>query len=123
MADGIEPLERLADMFRRLGGVGKKTAARYAYCVLNLSDEEAAQAYLSAYTAEYGDDGKITVQDGSAAAADEAVYQKAMEFWSQGVCRVDIVLRNGLQLRNCLYSPVPKLFTVYGVYRFDEPFF
>lgn len=43
MADNLEPLEKLTDMFRKLDGVGKKSAARYAFCVLNFSDEEAAE--------------------------------------------------------------------------------
>lgn len=50
MAEHIEPLERLADMFRRLDGVGKKSAMRYAFCVLNFTDSEAeefAEAILS----------------------------------------------------------------------------
>ena len=53
MADTLEPLERLTDMFRRLDGVGKKSAARYAFCVLNFTDEEAAEfarAILAAKT-------------------------------------------------------------------------
>ncbi|MBE6597847.1 MAG: recombination protein RecR [Ruminococcaceae bacterium] len=39
----IEPLERLADMFRRLDGVGKKTALRYAFSVLNFTEDEARE--------------------------------------------------------------------------------
>ena len=53
MAENIEPLERLTDMFRKLDGVGKKSAARYAFCVLNFSDEDAAEfarAILAAKT-------------------------------------------------------------------------
>ena len=53
MADYIEPVERLADMFRRLEGVGKKSALRMAFSVLNLSDEAArefADAIISAKT-------------------------------------------------------------------------
>lgn len=53
MAETLEPLERLTDMFRRLDGVGKKSAARYAFCVLNFTDEEAAEfarAILAAKT-------------------------------------------------------------------------
>lgn len=53
MADNIEPLERLTDMFRRLDGVGKKSAARYAFCVLNFTEDEArefAEAILAAKT-------------------------------------------------------------------------
>ncbi len=39
----IEPIERLADMFRRLDGVGKKSALRYAFCVLNFTEDEARE--------------------------------------------------------------------------------
>ena len=51
MAEYITPIKRLIDEFRRLPGVGGKTAARYAFSVLNLSDEEAvsfAEAILGA---------------------------------------------------------------------------
>ena len=51
MADFIEPVEHLADMFRRLEGVGKKSALRMAFSVIDLSDEAAsefADAILSA---------------------------------------------------------------------------
>lgn len=41
MAEYIAPIQRLIDEFRRLPGVGGKTAARYAFAVLNLSDDEA----------------------------------------------------------------------------------
>ena len=41
MAEYIAPIKRLVDEFRRLPGVGSKTAARYAFAVLNLSAEEA----------------------------------------------------------------------------------
>lgn len=43
MADYIEPINRLADMFRRLEGVGKKSAVRMAFSVLSLSEEDAAE--------------------------------------------------------------------------------
>lgn len=51
MAETIEPIRRLADMFRRLDGIGAKTAVRLAYCVLNMPDEDAeafSDAILSA---------------------------------------------------------------------------
>ncbi len=51
MAETLEPIRRLADMFRRLEGIGSKTALRMAYCVLNLPEEDAeafAEAILSA---------------------------------------------------------------------------
>jgi len=51
MTENIEPLERLTDMFRKLDGVGKKSAARYAFCVLNFTPEDAydfAEAILAA---------------------------------------------------------------------------
>ena len=53
MAEYIEPLQRLADMFRRLDGIGSKTAVRLAFCVLNFSEEEAhefADAIVAAKT-------------------------------------------------------------------------
>ena len=42
MAEYISPIKRLIEEFRRLPGVGAKTAARYAFATLNFSDEEAA---------------------------------------------------------------------------------
>ena len=43
MADYIESLQNLADRFGSLPGVGKKSAMRYAFNVLNLSDDEAIE--------------------------------------------------------------------------------
>ena len=51
MAETLEPIRRLADMFRRIDGIGSKSALRMAYCVMNFSDEDAnefAEAILSA---------------------------------------------------------------------------
>lgn len=51
MADYIESLQNLADRFGSLPGVGRKTALRMAYSVLELSDDEAqsfAQAIIDA---------------------------------------------------------------------------
>ncbi len=51
MADYIAPIKRLIEEYRRLPGVGAKTAARYAFATLNLTDEEAvrfSEAILSA---------------------------------------------------------------------------
>ena len=89
----------------------------------NLSDEEAAQAYYDAYVAAYGADEKLTLQNGNVEAADDEIYEKAMTLWSEGVCLVTIRLQNGLQLRDCIYAPVPGLFSVYGIYPITEPFF
>ena len=41
MAEYILPIQRLIEEFRKIPGVGVKTAARYAFAVLNLSDSEA----------------------------------------------------------------------------------
>ncbi|MBE6633928.1 MAG: recombination protein RecR [Ruminococcaceae bacterium] len=41
MAEYIESLQRLVEQFGRLEGVGKKTAVRMAFSVLELEDEEA----------------------------------------------------------------------------------
>ena len=39
----IEPIGRLINQFTKLPGVGKKTAQRYAYKIINMSPEEARQ--------------------------------------------------------------------------------
>lgn len=39
----IEPIGKLINQFTKLPGVGTKTAQRYAYKVINMSDEEAAE--------------------------------------------------------------------------------
>ena len=41
MAEYIESLQRLAEQFGRLEGIGKKTAMRMAFSVLELEMEEA----------------------------------------------------------------------------------
>lgn len=41
MAEYITPIQRLIEEFRRLPGVGAKTAARYAFAVLNFSEDDA----------------------------------------------------------------------------------
>ena len=43
MAEYIAPIQRLIEEVRRLPGVGGKSAARYAFATLELSDEEAAR--------------------------------------------------------------------------------
>ena len=41
MREYIAPIQRLIEEFRKIPGVGAKTAARYAFATLSLSDEEA----------------------------------------------------------------------------------
>ena len=41
MTEYILPLQKLIEEFSRLPGVGKKTAARYAFAVLDMTEEEA----------------------------------------------------------------------------------
>ena len=51
MSEYIEPIERLSEQFRRLPGVGKKSAVRMAFSVLELSEDDAktfAEAILDA---------------------------------------------------------------------------
>lgn len=43
MAEYIAPIQRLIEEFRKLPGVGAKTAARYAFSVLELSDDDAVR--------------------------------------------------------------------------------
>lgn len=50
MAEYIAPIQRLIEEFRRLPGVGAKTAARYAFAVLNFADN-AAENFADAVVA------------------------------------------------------------------------
>ncbi len=53
MSEYIQPLQRLAEQFGRLEGIGRKTAMRLAFSVLEMSGEEAAdfaQAVIDAKT-------------------------------------------------------------------------
>ena len=43
MAEYIAPIQRLIDEFRRIPGVGAKTAARYAFATLNFTEEDVAR--------------------------------------------------------------------------------
>ena len=49
MAEYITPINRLIEAFRKLPGVGSKTAARYAFATLNFSEAE-AEAFADAIT-------------------------------------------------------------------------
>ena len=53
MAEYPEQIERLSDMFRRLDGIGKKTALRHAFSVLDMTEDEVrsfADALIAAKT-------------------------------------------------------------------------
>lgn len=41
MANNIPSLDRLIDSFTSLPGVGKKSASRFAYCILDMNEEDA----------------------------------------------------------------------------------
>ena len=43
MSEYIAPIERLIEQFRKIPGVGAKTAARYAFATMKLTDEEATR--------------------------------------------------------------------------------
>ena len=43
MAEYIESLQNLAEQFGRLSGVGRKSALRMAFSVLDMTDEEAVE--------------------------------------------------------------------------------
>ncbi|MBP5242567.1 MAG: recombination protein RecR [Clostridia bacterium] len=49
MDEFIDPIGRLINQFTKLPGVGKKSAQRYAYRIIDMSDEE-AKAFASAVT-------------------------------------------------------------------------
>ncbi len=80
-----------------------------------------AKAYYDAYSAEYGETGKLTLAEGVIQYADDESYQQAMEFWCRGMCLMTIKLKSGLQLKNAVYAPVPGVFSLYGDYAFTDP--
>ncbi|MBR5722788.1 MAG: hypothetical protein IKX57_04100 [Oscillospiraceae bacterium] len=88
-----------------------------------LTDEDLAQIYYDVYTAEFGDDGVLTLKDGRLKARDDDSFAAAADFWNRDVKLVTIRLKNGLLMRDCMYMPVPGVFAVYGNYRVTEPFF
>ena len=47
MAEYLPPLEKLIEQFRKLPGVGRKSAVRMAFAILELSDE-ATQGFSDA---------------------------------------------------------------------------
>ena len=89
----------------------------------DIGQEGVAQAYYDSYTAEFGETGKIWLEDGTVKADNDEVYQEAMKFWTKDLRLVTIRMKNGYQLRDCIYAPVPGTFSVYGDYRITEPFF
>lgn len=89
----------------------------------DLGEEGLAQAYYDAYVEHFGESDEIRLANGTVEAVSEEAYEEAMAYWTEGLLLVTIRLDNGLQLRNCIYAPVPKVFSVYGDYAVTEPFF
>ena len=89
----------------------------------DIGENGIAQAYFDAYTAEFGETDQIWFEDGTVKAANDAVYQEAMKFWTKDLRLVTIKLKNGYQLRDCIYAPVPGTFSIYGDYKITEPLF
>ena len=89
----------------------------------DIGQEGIAQAYYDAYAEKFGRTDQVWLEDGTVKAKNDTVYQEAMEYWTQDMRLVTIVLKNGLQLRDCIYAPVPGTFSVYGDYKITEPFF
>ena len=69
MADYIFPIQRLIEEFRRLPGVGAKTAARYAFAVLNFSEEE-CERFADAVNSIKRDVHKCPICNGYSTSAD-----------------------------------------------------
>ena len=69
MAEYILPIQRLIEEFRRLPGVGAKTAARYAFAVLSLTDSE-AERFSDAITSIKRDVHKCPICMGLSASID-----------------------------------------------------
>lgn len=88
-----------------------------------LPDDEQSQRYYDAYMQKFGESDKVFLKDGKVQTSDDAAYEEAMQFWTEGLRKVDLRLKNGLQIRGCIYAPVPGIFSVYGDYAITEPFF
>lgn len=89
----------------------------------DIGEISVAHSYYEAYINEFGETDKIWFEDGTVKAESDEVYQQAMEFWTKDLRLVTIKLKNGYQLRDCIYAPVPGTFSVYGDYKITEPLF
>ena len=88
MAEYIPPIQRMIEEFRRLPGVGAKTAARYAFATLNLSEEDAtrfAEAILGLKRDVY----RCPVCFGFSAAADGCDVCKSEDRDKSVICVVE----------------------------------
>ena len=112
LLETISEPEALSKFFDRLLKLGE-----------DIGEAGIAEAYYNAYTAEFGETDQIWLEDNTVKAKDDAVYQEAMDFWTKDLRLVTIKLTNGLQLRDCIYAPVPGTFSIYGDYKITEPFF
>ena len=89
----------------------------------DLGQAGTAKAYYAAYTAEFGESDDMVLEDDTVKAANDEINEKALAFWTKDVRRVTIRMKNGYVLRDCIYAPVPKIFSIYGDYAITEPFF
>ncbi|MCQ2417348.1 MAG: hypothetical protein MJ071_06015 [Oscillospiraceae bacterium] len=104
-----EALSQFFDRFVKLGD--------------SMTDEAQAQAYYDAYVDAFGESENLYIENGQVQAKTDEIYQEAYEFWVKDMRLVDLKLTNGLQIRGCIYLPVPKIFSVYGDYAVTESFF
>lgn len=110
--DEITAPDDLAAFYEKLAALGD-----------DLGEAGMAQAYYDVYIEKYGESAGISLENGEIQFADEETHDKAIALWSEGVCLVSVRLKNGLQLRDMVYAPVPQVFAVYGAYRLTVPFF
>lgn len=111
-SETITDKKALAEFFDRFVKLGE-----------DLGQAGTARAYYDAYTAEFGESEDIRLEDDTVKAANEEVNEKALAFWTKDLRKVTIRVKNGYMLRDCIYAPVPKVFSVYGDYAITEPFF
>lgn len=110
--DEITGADDLAAFYEKLTALGE-----------DIGQAGTAQAYYDVYLEKYGESDGISLENGEIQFADEDTEQKAMALWSEGLCLVTVRLKSGLQLRDLVYAPVPRVFAVYGSYRLTEAFF
>lgn len=88
MAEYIAPIERLIGEFRKIPGVGARTAARYAFATLNLSDEDVAR-FADAIIGVKRDVHKCPICFGLAEAADGCEICTSLERDKSIICVVE----------------------------------
>ena len=88
MAEYLAPIQRLVDEFRKLPGVGSKTAARYAFAVLNFTEND-AESFADAIIGAKRDVHKCPICFGLSASSDRCEICSDEDRDSSVICVVE----------------------------------